>query len=124
MSPKPSEEKIHNKIELKGKRKFLRNNSASAEAMLWLLLKGKQLEGRKFRRQHSVGNYVLDFYCPSEKLAVELDGEPHFTDEGIKHDEIRTKYIHGLKIRIVRFENCEVFENPDRVLQEIRKHFR
>ncbi len=124
MSPKPSEEKIHNKIELKGKRKFLRNNSASAEAMLWLLLKGKQLEGRKFRRQHSVGNYVLDFYCPSEKLAVELDGEPHFTDEGIKHDEIRTKYIHGLKLRIVRFENCEVFENPDRVLQEIRKHFR
>ena len=85
MYPKLSEEKIHNKIELKGKRKFLRNNSASAEAMLWLLLKGKQLEGRKFRRQHSVGNYVLDFYCPSEKLAVELDGEPHFTDEGSKN---------------------------------------
>ena len=42
----------------------------------------------------------------------------------IKHDEIRTKYIHGLKLRIVRFENCEVFENPDRVLQEIRKYFR
>ncbi|MEO5602644.1 MAG: endonuclease domain-containing protein, partial [Cyclobacteriaceae bacterium] len=121
---KPSDDKVHNKIELKTQRKLLRNNGTSAEATLWLLLKGKQLEGRKFRRQHSVGNYVLDFYCPSENLAVELDGEPHFTDEGIKRDEIRAKYILGLQIRIIRFENNEVFDNPQAVLLEIRKHFR
>ena len=58
---------------------------------------------------------------PSEE---KIHNKIELTDEGIKHDEIRTKYIHGLKLRIVRFENCEVFENPDRVLQEIRKYFR
>ncbi|WP_255518216.1 endonuclease domain-containing protein [Fulvivirga sp. M361] len=67
-------EPLYNKPELKKFRKELRNNGTSAEATLWTMLKNKQLEGRKFRRQYSVGYYILDFYCTSERLAIELDG--------------------------------------------------
>jgi very-short-patch-repair endonuclease len=120
----PSDKRIHNRKELVSQRKFLRNNNTSAEGTLWLLIKGKQLDGRKFRRQHSVGYYVLDFYCPAEKLAVELDGQSHFTEDGLEHDKIRAGFISGLGIRIVRFGNAEVFENPDGVLGKIREHFK
>ncbi|MEX2235405.1 MAG: endonuclease domain-containing protein [Cyclobacteriaceae bacterium] len=124
MLRKPSRGHINNRPELEGHRKYLRNFSTSAEAALWILLKGKQLAGRKFRRQHSVGNYILDFYCPSEKLAVELDGEHHFTEEGIKYDEKRASYINQLDIRIVRFENSEVFTHPEAVLAKIKSYFK
>jgi very-short-patch-repair endonuclease len=113
---------INNKPELKAQRRRLRNIGTNAEAVLWLMLKGKQLE-RKFRRQHSVGYYILDFYCPAEKLAVELDGDPHFTDEGMKHDAARTAYINGLGIKIIRFENFRVLENPEGVVEEITRCF-
>ena len=116
--------KLHNKSELKFRRKILRNLGTQAEASLWLMLKGKQVEGRKFRRQHSVGPYVLDFYCPSEHLAIELDGEPHFTEDGKKHDELRTAYIEKLGIKLIRFENFQVFDRPEMVIQEIKKHFK
>lgn len=115
--------KIHNRRELKDRRKSLRNRGTSAEASLWLLLKEKQLDGRKFRRQHSIGNFVVDFYCPSEKLVVELDGEQHFSEEGQHYDERRSQYFQSLGISTVRFENCEVFDHPDAVLEDIRKMF-
>jgi very-short-patch-repair endonuclease len=65
---------VNNRPELKQIRRELRHNLTPAEATLWRCLQNKQLAGRKFRRQHSVGSYVLDFYCPSEMLAIELDG--------------------------------------------------
>ncbi len=74
-------EQINNRPELKVFRKALRNNSTAAEATLWKMIKGKKLKGRKFRRQFSVEKFILDFYCPSEKLAIELDGAGHFTPE-------------------------------------------
>ena len=70
-----------------------------------------------------MGYYILDFYCPSEKLAVELDGQHHFTEEGKQHDEERTKYLNSLNIRVVRFANEQVFGNTEGVLEEIRRHF-
>lgn len=73
---------INNKTELKPFRKKLRNNSTSAEATLWTYLQKSQLENRKFRRQNSLGNFIADFYCPSEKLVIELDGEDHFWEPG------------------------------------------
>lgn len=69
--------KLHNRKHLKDFRKELRNNSTKAESRLWKVLRKRQLEGRKFRRQHSIGNYIVDFYCPEEKLIVELDGAIH-----------------------------------------------
>lgn len=114
---------IHNLKALKENRKALRNNMTPAEAALWKMLQRSQLEGRKFRRQHSVGRFCLDFYCPSERLAIELDGAAHYTVSGIQNDEERTVYLNGLKIRVLRFENRLVFEQAERVLEEIRRNF-
>lgn len=117
-------QQINNKKYLTPYRKSLRNNLTPAETFLWKLIKNSQLDQRKFRRQHSVGNYILDFYCPSEKLAIELDGEFHFTPEGIEYDKIRTEYINSINIKVIRFENKIVFENTDWVLMEIKNNFR
>jgi very-short-patch-repair endonuclease len=116
-------EKIHNIQALKENRKALRNCLTPAEAKLWSLLENSMLENRKFRRQHSVGPYVLDFYCPAEKLCLELDGAAHFADGGHEYDSARKEYLGTLNIRVVRFENKDVFENTEGVLEEIRRHF-
>ena len=117
-------QKVHNIKPLEKNRKALRNNLTPGEAVLWRALQKSQLDGRKFRRQHSVGGYVLDFYCPTERLAVELDGAYHFTLVGSENDYERTQYINSLNIRVLRFENKRVFENIDLVLEEIRRHFK
>ena len=116
--------KFHNLNDVKNRRRNLRKKLTLAEAVLWDLLKSKNLNGRKFRRQHSIDKYVLDFYCPSERLAIELDGEHHFTDQGLKYDQKRTEYLSGFSIRVLRFENEEVFQSPEEVLLEIKRNFR
>jgi very-short-patch-repair endonuclease len=110
---------IHNRKNLESFRKDLRNNLTSAEATLWKYLKGSQL-GKKFRRQHSAGNYILDFYCATERIAIELDGKNHFTEDGMRYDEVRTRYLNSLNIKVVRFENVRVFQKLDKVLEEIK----
>ncbi|MFH2123541.1 MAG: endonuclease domain-containing protein [Pseudomonadota bacterium] len=110
---------LHNRPELKSIRKCLRNNSTPAEIKLWGLLQRCNLGGYKFRRQHSVGMYILDFYCPSEKLAIELDGDTHFTDEAIAHDVERTAYLNRLNIRVLRFLNTDIYENLYAVCEKI-----
>ncbi len=115
---------LHNLKEYKPLRKNLRNNSTSAEAGLWNYLKGKKLLGRKFRRQASIGNYIVDFYCPGEKLVIELDGEVHQYDKNNEDDRHRDIYMKHLGITVLRFENKLVFEYLDKVLKEIEKHFK
>ena len=114
---------LNNLPHLKTLRKELRNNLTPAEAALWKALKRGQLDGRKFRRQHSVGNYILDFYCPQEKLAVELDGRHHFSEAGFEADSERTEFLNRHVIRVLRFENKDVFEHLEGVLEEIRLAF-
>ncbi len=97
--------KIYNKKYLENKRKKLRNNSTPAEVFLWKHLKQKQISNKKFRRQQSIGNYIVDFYCPEERLVIELDGEVHFEEETMKYDEERSKYLNELNIKVLRFEN-------------------
>jgi len=116
-------EPIHNRKELEQFRKKLRSKGTPAEAILWNCLKGSRLEGRKFRRQHSVGSYILDFYCPAEKLCIELDGAHHYTEEGLASDAARTGYLNSLNIRVIRFENREVFERMDQVIEQIKSFF-
>lgn len=116
--------RIHNKKYLKEKRKQLRNNSTEAEILLWLELKQSKLGGRKFRRQHSIGNYIVDFYCPSEKLAVELDGEIHFQEEQIEYDKSRDAYINSLGIKVIRFENQDVIYGIEEVKNRYQKILR
>ena len=113
---------IMNKPELKSVRKDLRNMSTSAEATLWKLIKGQQIDGLKFRRQHSVGPYILDFYCPQFRLGIELDGEVHSTTEAMDYADNRARFLVNEKnIWVIRFENRVVFENPTRIVEEIRE---
>ncbi len=116
-------EQLYNKPGLKELRKKLRNNGTAAEATLWTMLNNKQLEGRKFRRQYSVDKYILDFYCTSERLCIELDGADHYTTAGFAYDQERTVYLNSQNIRVIRFENQEVFKHPEAVLEEIKRHF-
>lgn len=115
---------LYNKPELKQNRRSLRKRLTPSEATLWLTLKNKQLEGRRFRRQYSVGFYILDFYCPSERLAIELDGANHFTAEGIERARVRDEYLNKLGITALRIENKLVFENIDQVITHIKNHFK
>lgn len=95
-----------------------------AEAFLWTRLSNGKIEGRKFRRQHSVGQFVVDFYCPAEKLSIELDGNEHFTEEGIEYDKRRTIYLTSVGINEIRFENAEVFDLTEEVLEKIKSCFK
>lgn len=115
--------KINNLPELKPFRKNLRNNLTPAEAKFWKTIQNKNLGGKKFRRQHSVGNYILDFYCPAERLAVELDGEVHFNDAARERDGRRKLYLENCGIRVLRFENKLVFEDLEWVLAVIKNNF-
>ncbi|MCY7331935.1 MAG: DUF559 domain-containing protein, partial [Pseudanabaena sp. CAN_BIN31] len=105
-------------------RRELRNNATPAEVALWKALQGKQLDGFKFRRQHSIGNYILDFFCPSANLAIELDGGQHFSQEGLEYDAIRDEFLRGVGITVVRYANNLIFENLDGVLEDIRECLR
>ena len=113
----------YNKKVLTEKRKQLRSNGTSAEAVLWNRLKEKQLDGRKFRRQFSINNYIVDFYCTTEKLAIELDGQNHFTQAGSANDYERDQNLKAQGVTVLRFENEVVFKNIEGVLDEIKRHF-
>jgi very-short-patch-repair endonuclease len=112
---------LYNRKDFKSLRSFLRNQSTSAEAALWNILKSKRCEGRKFRRQYSVGNYIVDFCFPSERLIIELDGDPHGEYHRIMKDEIRDNYLTSLGFTVLRFENRFVFQYPEYIKSEIRK---
>jgi very-short-patch-repair endonuclease len=124
MTYKRSKSDIHTLPHLSKYRDELRKNLTPAEASFWNLVKNSNLNGRKFRRQHSIGNYILDFYCPSEKLAIELDGSSHFSGAGEAYDRERTAYLESHDIRGIRFENNKVFEEREWVADVIRSNFR
>jgi very-short-patch-repair endonuclease len=112
---------LFNRKDLKSYRSFLRNKATSAEATLWNILKSKQLDGRKFRRQYSIGNYIVDFCCLSEELIIELDGDLHGEYYKIQKDENRDMYLENLGFTVLRFENRFVFQEPEYLKDEIRK---
>lgn len=109
--------KIHNLSKKKEFRKKLRNNATPQEKILWLKLKNGQL-GVKFRRQHSIGPYIIDFYCSEKKLIIELDGGQHIEKQK-KHDDKRSDYLKKLNFTILRFWDNEVNNNLNGVLYKI-----
>ncbi|MCX6332700.1 MAG: DUF559 domain-containing protein [Bacteroidia bacterium] len=115
---------VFNRKELTGNRKSLRKNSTSAEATLWKLLKNKQLEGKKFRRQQSINNFIVDFSCHSDKIIIELDGDGHGDYIQIQKDEERDKFLQQAGFKVLRFENRFVFQDPEYVLSEVSKYFK
>lgn len=99
----------------------LRKNMTEAEQILWAALRNKQLNGLKFRRQHPIKKYILDFYCFKKKLSIELDGKYHSEKAQQFYNEDRTKNLSALGIREIRFSNDEVMNNLERVLDIICK---
>jgi len=114
---------IHNRKYLENFRKELRNNATISEKRLWKALQKSQLEGRKFRRQHSIGNYIADFYCPSERLIIEIDGAVHNNTINQDHDFKRTLYLESLNNKIIRFTNDEIKNSLELVLERIKIEF-
>ncbi|UJS18768.1 MAG: DUF3387 domain-containing protein [Candidatus Jettenia sp.] len=97
----------------------LRKNQTKAEEIFWELVRNKGFLGLKFRRQHQIGHYIVDFYCHSERLIIEFDGKVHNTSEQRKKDEIRDKYLKSLGNKVLRFSNAELIEYTENVLKVI-----
>jgi len=116
--------KRHDKPELRENRKGLRQTLTAAEAFLWKHLQQKKLEGKKFRRQHSIDNFIVDFYCATERLIIELDGEVHNNPIAEENDRKRDVHLSSLGYKVIRFENKMVFEHLPSVLQEIKANFK
>jgi len=93
----------------------------AAECVLWQSLKGRQLVGKKFRRQMSIGRYIVDFYCPEARLVIELDGERHFSITMDDYEAERTKYLEQEGLKVIRFENKELYDNLGRVMETIKQ---
>ena len=116
-------DRLHNSLKLRTFRTTLRKHLTPAEARLWKYLQRSKLDGRKFRRQHSVGPYILDFLCVSERLGIELDGEVHFNDWAREYDYERKLFLEHYGIKVIRFENYLVFQEIDFVLDRISGNF-
>ena len=105
-------------------RKRLRKNMTSAEVRLWQALRGEKLQSRKFRRQQSIEHFIVDFYCSSEKLIIELDGLVHQHPEVIQKDQERNARLQQLGFTVLRFPNNIIFSNLESVLETINSYFR
>ncbi|MBI2066416.1 MAG: endonuclease domain-containing protein [Deltaproteobacteria bacterium] len=114
--------KYNNPI-LKPRRQRLRIKQSDAEEILWEQLRNRQILNTKFYRQYSVGPYILDFFSPACRLAVELDGAHHQIEEVRKIDEERSLFLESEDIKVIRFWNQEVLKNIEDVLTKIRKVF-
>lgn len=101
-------------------RRTLRNDMPNAERLLWSKLRGNQF-GVRFRRQYSVGPYVVDYYCAEFKLAIELDGPSHFELGEAKHDADRQRFVESFGIAVLRFRNDELYDFTDAVLERIHE---
>ena len=110
---------LYNKNSEKEKRRKLRQDIVKAEKIIWDKIRNRQIEDCKFRRQYSVDKYVIDFYSPILKLAIEIDGESHFKDGVAEYDRKRQSYIEYLGITFLRFTNNDVYDNLDAVLESI-----
>ena len=103
--------------DLKRYAREMRTSATDAEALMWSLVRGRRLLGLKFRRQHAVGRYILDFYCDELQLAVELDGGQH--QEQVNYDAERTEKLERQGIRVLRFWNNDVMTQTEVVMKDL-----
>lgn len=108
-------EKIFNRKNQKVARQYLRNTISVVERALWSKIRNQQL-GVKFRRQHGIGGYIVDFYCSDFQLVIELDGDSHYKEGAQEYDKIRDEFMRAMGLRILRFTNIEVMNNLDEVV--------
>ena len=107
------------KANLKDKARQLRKNMTESERALWLRLRGKQLLGIQFYRQKPIGDYIVDFFAPSTKLVIEVDGSQHMGGNYAEKDKRRDKYLASVGLRVLRFNNREVIKETDAVVEAI-----
>ena len=110
--------RVHTIKYLHDARKELRNQTTPQELLLWYRLKNKAL-GYKFRRQHSINNFIADFYCAEKKLVIELDGSQHL--DNMEYDKERTEHFENLGIKVMRFWNGEINKNIEGVVLKIKE---
>jgi len=112
---------LYNDPTTKSKRRSLRKNVPDVEQKLWSILRNRQMPSLKFLRQYGVGPYILDFYCPERRLAIEVDGRQHADVYGRRHDAQRDSYLRELNIRVIRFWNNDVLQNIEGVWKMIKE---
>ncbi len=111
--------KIYNRKEQKILRQRLRNERSYSEKLLWYKIRNSNL-GHKFRRQHGISNYVVDFYCPRLKLIIEVDGVTHQTKKEIEYDIVRQKFLENLGLTVKRYKNIDIKNNINGVLEDLQ----
>ena len=113
--------KVFNRRQSKTTRQRLRQQMPAPEQQLWRRIRACQI-GEKFRRQHGIGPYIVDFYCPALALVIEVDGDSHFIDDqAIARDRKRQEYLTGLGLRVIRYTNRDIRENLEGVLQDLQE---
>jgi len=110
--------KHYNKKELKSRRRQLRSNMTFTEKLVWIYLRKYQMKVR-FLRQYSIDNFVIDFYCPRLKLAIEIDGDIHDEQDQKNYDNKRQNYLERIGIKFIRIRNEEFFNNPNKAFERI-----
>ena len=97
----------------------LRSDMTGPETRLWSRLRARQLQGLKFRRQHGIGPYIVDFYCPEQSLVIEVDGDSHADADQMLKDQLRDRYFQSLGLRVIRYFNDDIVKNLDGVLEHL-----
>jgi very-short-patch-repair endonuclease len=100
-------------------RRKLRKEMTAAEKLFWSKVAHRQFKNLKFRKQHGIGQYIVDFYCPEQKLIIEIDGDSHFTEIAKKEDEKRTQYLESFGYKVIRYNNLEVLNNINGVFEDL-----
>lgn len=113
--------KHYNKTELKEKRRILRRDQTFCEKSIWFYLKDRKLLGIKFRRQYSIDQYIIDFFAPAIKLAIELDGGVHEVLKQKEYDINRQIYLESFGIKFIRITNKEFLGNPNKAFKKIEE---
>ncbi|MGH2574956.1 MAG: endonuclease domain-containing protein [Ignavibacteria bacterium] len=113
--------RVFSKKSHKNRRRYLRKNMTKAEVKLWNYLRKKNILKQRFLRQFSIGNYVVDFYCPKLKLAIEIDGSTHLGNEQIKYDRQRQEEVESLGVVLIRFWNDDVYKSLEGVVRLIEE---
>ena len=101
--------------------KILRKNSTIQERRLWNLLRNRQFNNLKFKRQQPIGEYIVDFVCKEEKIIIEIDGGQHNTIENNQLDKERTDFLQSLGYKVIRFWNNEIYENIDGIWERLHE---
>ncbi len=115
-------QKILNKLLHKDRRRELRTNQTKTEKILWNFLRKKQIHRIRFCRQFGIGYYIADFYAPSLRLAIEVDGKQHESEDSLIYDNERDNYFRSLNIQVLRFKNEDILDDVENVVRIIKNY--